>query len=176
MRSSKLFFFAIGILSLSCTTPPKESTPVPEQTEATAIDMLGLQRSLGLDLPETELGYEEKTFDTCAVGYGYSSTHQCQKQIFVALNFRLQCRDSEGTVQGVSKAELKPVVSDRVKWSFGKLEGLTKTNGDGYGQVRLISPASLRERQIRITINGRFLAVSADELRRIVVPRNWCTR
>lgn len=173
MRCSQLVLLAIAIVS--CTTPPKPPEPTPtEQTEATTIDMLGLQRSLGLERPETELGYEEKTFDTCAVGYGYSSTHQCQKQNFVVLNFRLQCRDSEGTVQGVSKAELSAVVSDKVKWNFGKLEGFTKTNGEGFGQVRLISPVSLRERQIRITINGRFLAVSADELRRIVVPRNWC--
>ena len=191
---------AIGLLALpalvACSTAEKEKgneaiappapvstvqkrirpQPVPhdsgDQTEL--VDMVGLQTALGLDRSTSDLGYSEKVFNTCQVGYGYSSSQRCRRANFVLIHFRLQCRDSEGSVGLVSASQISPI-SDQVKWTLGHDSGMTQTDGEGYGQLRVVSEFPSRQQRLRFTVNGKFLIVRAEDAGRLVAPLSWCT-
>jgi len=124
-----------------------------------------------------DLGYVEKKFDTCQIGYGYSSTRDCRKESLVVIHFLLQCRDSEGTVsEALGASDVQPVSADRIRWNLGKREGMTRTDGEGYGQIRLATAASPKNEKLRLTIDGQFLALTASEVSRVVAPKSWCRR
>lgn len=142
-----------------------------------SIDLEGVQRSLGMSRAAEDLGYAEERFDTCRIGYGYSSTRDCRVENLVVIHFLLQCRDSEGTVsEALGASDVQPVSADRIRWNLGKREGMTRTDGEGYGQVRLIAPVSQKGEKLRLTIDGKFLALTASEVSRIVAPGPWCRR
>ncbi len=93
----------------------------------------------------------------------------------MVIHFQLQCRDSEGTISNADY-EVTPVVSDRVKWNLGKAEGLTETDTAGYGQIRYIASSSQKNQKLRLTVNGKYLILTASEVRRVVAPGSWCGR
>ena len=178
----KLTGAGLALAITACTTPqieppqaPRPSRPIVEQDGSEpAIDILGLERSLGLDSGREDLGFHEKSFDTCSVGYGYSASHNCKKQSFVSIRFQLQCRESEGTISNADY-EVKAIASDHVKWNLGKTgSGLTPTDGDGYGEIRTIASSTQAQQKLRLTVNGKFLILTAAEIRRIVTPGDWC--
>ena len=178
----KLTGTGLALIITACTTPqivqpqaPRPSRPVVDQGNGEpAIDILGLERSLGLDSGREDLGFHEKSFDTCSIGYGYSTSQNCKKQSFVSIRFQLQCRESEGTISNADY-EVKAISSDHVKWNLGKTgSGLTSTDGDGYGEIRTIASGSQGQQKLRLTVNGKFLILTAAEIRRIVTPGDWC--
>ena len=178
----KLTGAGLALLVAACTTPQTEQPPAPrpsrpvvdQDTGEPAIDILGLERSLGLDSGREDLGFREKSFDTCSVGYGYSASHNCKKQSFVSIRFQLQCRESEGSISNADY-EVKAIASDHVKWNLGKTgSGLTSTDGDGYGEIRTIASGAQGQQKLRLTVNGKFLILTAAEIRRIVTPGDWC--
>lgn len=157
---------------ISRTAPP----PARQQLEDEPIDVLGLQRSLKMEREYDDLGFQEKSFDTCSVGYGYTASRNCRRKSFVVLHFKMECRDSEGTVSNADYA-LTPVTSDHVKWNFGsQAEGLIATDTSGFGQIRYIAPNPVANQKLRLTVNGKFLILTASEARRMVVPSSWCAR
>jgi hypothetical protein len=182
MRSLQIFLLVI--LLTACAhkqTAPNPKAPEEDVTledSATApeenIDIPGLQRSLKMDHAVESLGFKEKMFSTCAVGYGYSSSHRCRNLQFTVLNFRLQCRDSEGTVSLVTNEELTPVAAQPVRWAVGSIKGQINTDGEGYGQVVLIAPKSQRSARVRLSTANDFLLMRADQIKRVVVPQFWC--
>lgn len=140
-----------------------------------AIDFVALQRSLGLDRNAESLGYREKSFNTCEAGYGYSRSQDCRKQHFVVIHYRLQCRDSEGTVsQALSADDLRPISNRDIKWNLKGREGISRTDSDGFGQIRAVFPASQKRERLKLATNGDFLYLRAEEIDRIVTPKNWC--
>ncbi len=173
-----ILFSLVGLIS--CQTPPPiiekpsaHSTWKDPQTQA-LIDLDELQDRLGLSRDMTELGFVEKLFNTCQVGSGFSATENCINQYMTVIHFRIQCRDTEGTVNYVSEQALRPVVSDSVTWKLPRLKGQTFTNENGFGQVRYLSPRSSSHQKIRLTMFGKFLVITAGELKRVVVEKNWC--
>jgi hypothetical protein len=174
----------VTVLVTGCTTPIKAPSPVaaPEPQAPTLpeewqkrVDVDALQHALGLNRSLEELGLQEKAFNTCEVGYGYSSTHHCTTQYMMILHFQLECRDSEGTVSNTDYS-VRPIHTHRLKWNLGPREATTATNSEGYGRIRWIFPASQRAQRIRITVDGQFLTMRANELKRVVVPGSWCRR
>ncbi len=159
----------------TATPPPLSDRSGMEEEESTEpqIDVFGIQRSLRMERSEDELGYKEKSFNTCAVGYGFSSTHECRQQFLAVAHFRLQCRDTEGTVSSADHI-LTPITSSSIKWSIGSATGTTKTDGAGFGQIVTVLPKSSRRERIRITSDSKFVIVRANEFGRFVVPRDWC--
>ncbi|MGE0762111.1 MAG: hypothetical protein AB7N80_02415 [Bdellovibrionales bacterium] len=181
MRLFTLSAILFTILATGCASkrrpPPQHEAPLPTLTDSEvveSIDLFGLSRSLGMMRAIHELGYGEKTFNTCRAGYGYSSTHRCRQQHFVVINFRLQCRDSEGTVSEVTNEELMPVTSNLVRWNLGAQQGYTTTDGDGFGQILMVAPKSSRQQRLRLTVANDFLLMQAGQMKRVVVPRMWC--
>lgn len=145
-----------------------ESAPV-------IVDYDGLQKSLGMNRPLSEFGYAEKEFATCDVGYGYSSTHQCRKNIFVVVGFQLLCRDSEGTVSTTLRYDdMQPLASRTVTWELKGDRGHVVLDTQGRGQFRAVYNVSPREQRLKITSRNDFLYMQAQAIKRIVTPANWC--
>ncbi len=168
-----LLFGLLWILMVACTTAPTGIVPV--KNDETAIDYVGLQRALGMDIPIYKLGYREKTFDTCQAGYGYSGTKNCHREFMVVINIRLQCRDTEGTVsEGVTNADLTPIASRSVKWKLRGAQGATQTDSEGFAQIRAVSARSQKTERLKLAVDNEFLYMRANEITRVVTPRPWC--
>ena len=140
------------------------------------IDYVALQRSLNLDIPVEQLGVREKVFNTCDVGYGYSKNKNCRRQYFFVLNFRLMCRDSEGTISTtLTDADTMPIASREVNWSLTKnLSGSLITDGLGYGQIATVAPIPQSKQRVKIAVGNEFLYMRAHEMKKIITPRPWC--
>lgn len=177
------FVLLVPLLFSACTTAPERATPSsmgtsapPAQNEST-IDLSALQTSLHMDRRPEELGFAEKAFNTCQAGYGYSSVHNCHQQYLVVLNFRLSCRQSEGTVsQGLAESDIQDLASKDVRWQLKGISGLVTTNGDGIGQIRVVSDISQRRERVKLTLGNDFLYMKANEITRVVTPGNWCSQ
>lgn len=166
-----------------CTTSgpqkPSAGASLPRSESAAsdsgAVDYGALQRYLGLDRSSDELGYAEKTFNTCDAGYGYSRSHNCHHEVFVVLHFRLVCRDSEGTISTVlTEMDLSPLSGRTVRWNLKGMSGTVVTDGLGYGQIRIVSPVSQKRERVRLAVGNEFLYMRAGEVTKIITPRPWC--
>lgn len=177
---------AVALVLSSCTTAPvapppntlpQISEPVPSQPveDVENVDYDGLQNFLKLKRGYNRLGYAEKKFNTCEVGYGYSSTHRCRPQTFVVIHFKLMCRDTEGTVsEAVTAADLRPIGLQNVKWTLKNAAGRLMTDSEGYGQIAMVSSISQREQRLKLTVRNDFLYLKAGELTEMITPKSWC--
>lgn len=185
----KLILAASAFALYSCTSVPVATAPVESSRpsvvtapsapgsvdEVENIDVDGLQSFLKLKRGYNRLGYSEKSFNTCEVGYGYSSTHRCRPQTFVVIHFKLMCRDSEGTVsEAITAADLRPIANQNVKWTLKNAAGRLITDSEGYGQIAMISGISQREQRLKLTVRNDFLFLKAGELTEMITPKSWC--
>lgn len=146
-------------------------------SETTSIDEESLLRSLGLERGSEDLGFQEKSFNTCEVGYGYSSSHDCEKQHFVVIHFRLQCRDSEGTVSTIlNDADLTPIADRDIKWTIAGRQGVARTDAMGFGQIKAIFSRSQKGQRLKLASQGEFLYIRTGDIQKIVTPKPWCPR
>ena len=183
----KSFLFVISVLFFSgCATksivsrPPPVVEPTPQAqpsaTSSTSIDMLGLQKYLGLSRASETLGYQEKTFQTCQAGNGFSSHQNCETKHFVVIHFQLMCRDSEGTISTIlTLADLQPVAHRPVIWTLKNISKTIETDEQGYGQIALISGASQSQQRLKLSLGNDFLYTRAGEITRIATPPSWCS-
>lgn len=176
--------FAITALVLfltACTSTPKKETYTPpayEEPVSTSpkIDYYALQAFLGMDRPPEELGYTEKAFNTCEAGFGFSRSQDCRTEYFVLLNFRLMCRDTEGTISTVlTDSDVTALSGRNVKWSLKGIDGTTQTDGWGYGQIRITSPISQKKQRVRLSVGSQFLYMRANEITKVITPLPWCS-
>lgn len=181
----KLILAVFTFALYSCTSAPvvPPSAPVisvpptssPSYEEVENIDIDGLQSFLKLKRGYNRLGYAERKFNTCEVGYGYSSTHRCRPQTFVVIHFKLMCRDTEGTVsQAVTAADLNPIGNQNVKWTLKNAAGRLLTDSEGYGQIAIVSNISQREQRLKLSVRNDFLYLRAGELTEMITPKSWC--
>ncbi len=171
-----------SLILTACTTEPPRSQPIERIPQPVSqdevpdenIDYEGLARSLEMEGHSDDLGYREKSFNTCHAGYGYSSTHKCRNLRFITISFQLQCRQSEGS-ESDTNYDVSPITESQVKWQLGKDTGMTSTNGEGYGKILWATDASRANSKLRITVDGHFLTVKANEVRKVVTPGSWCS-
>ncbi len=176
--SKIVLLIVVPLLAFSCSTTPKEKEEPAEQPiekSEPSIDVWAIRRALKLDGAPTELGYRDASFNTCEIGYGYSSSNMCQRQTMAVIHFRLQCRDSEGTVsQAVGASNLR-AISAPVRWTIGNQSGVVTTDGEGYGQIVSIFPKSPANTRLKVASGTQFLyLMHASEAGRLVVPKQWC--
>lgn len=162
--------------------PPAKPTAQTPKTESVSddsngsIDEIALKKFLGLDIEPQSLGYRERSFNTCDVGFGYSKSKNCRQQHMVLIQFRLQCRDSEGTVSRVlSSEDLQPISRKEVRWNLPGQKGVTETDSEGYAQILAIAPGSQRSQRLKLAKGNDFLYLRAGEITQIVTPRDWCS-
>lgn len=155
----------ILVFTSACQTarkPEPEIEPAPP-TEVQLQDKLGMRRSAD------DLGFAEKSFNSCDQNTGTP----CRNQFFTVVHFQLLCRDSEGTVSNVP-IELTPLHSDRVNWKLGSQNGNTRTDDQGYGQFYMVSDRSTRGQRLTLRIGKQFLGFTASDLTKVVLPKNFC--
>jgi hypothetical protein len=191
MRQIGLFLLIVFPLWMTaCSSAQKKTEPVQKnvekaeapkvsvgagEEEAESVDVVALQRALGLERPATQLGYAERAFNTCEVGYGFSKSHNCRQRYMVVVHFQMMCRNSEGTVSEIVRpADLQPNSNRNVRWSLKNESGATTTDYEGMSQVRLISAQSQKQQRFKLTVESDFLYLRAGEVNRIVTPRSWC--
>ncbi len=175
------------IFLLACESVPVKTYQEPEPNKKRQsmskqntssepqIDYPSIQRLLGLDRNISSLGYAEKVFNTCEVGFGYPSNESCMKKVFVVIHFKLMCRDSEGTVvRQISEDDLVPLANRDLTWSLKNANGILRTDYNGNAQVVVISPQSQKTERFRISSPKDFLLLRAGDIQRLIVPSNWC--
>lgn len=173
--------FCLLILSACTTTAPQKMPtptapppPVDDGRDAN-IDYESIKRHLHMDRERTALGIEEKSFNTCETGYGYSKSQRCRQQNLTVIHFRLLCRDSEGTISTVlTDADLRPLERRSVRWNIQNSKGVTYTDSDGYGQILMAFNGPQKSQRVRIAIGNEFLYMRAGELQKVITPRPWC--
>ncbi|MNS92113.1 hypothetical protein D3C72_1262370 [compost metagenome] len=158
---------------------PSMNTPdltVDASTSEPQIDYVALQRSLNLDIAVENLGVREKGFNTCDVGYGYSKNKNCRRQYFFVLNFRLMCRDSEGTISTtLTDADTMAIAGRPVTWTLTKgLSGVVQTDGLGYAQIATVAPIPQSKQRVKIAVGNEFLYMRANEMKKVITPKPWC--
>jgi hypothetical protein len=150
----------------------QKSTPMPEEPP---VDLVGLQRFLKMDRNYTVLGYSEHMFNTCQVGFGYSPTQNCDIKYFVVSHFRLQCRDSEGTISTIlTEQDLRPISRQEIYYTLNNVTGTLYTDSEGYGQIRMVTTDSMRMQRLKLALGNDFLFLKAGELKQMTTPKNWC--
>jgi len=183
-----LLIIALGLIVSSCATTSKNpgtesKEPVSVKTKKpthegpipTVIDYPSVQRLLNLDRTPSELGFSEKVFDTCQVGFGYPADRDCQRRYFTVIHFKLMCRDSEGTISTVlTDDDLRPISGETVNWYLKDVNGTTVTDSDGYGQIITTSSQSQKNQRLRIAVKSDFLFLKAGEINRLIAPKGWC--
>jgi hypothetical protein len=148
-----------------------------QEPESLQIDSVALQSSLGLNRSTSKLGYQERAFDTCQVGYGFSKSHNCQKKHFVVIHFQLLCRDTEGTTSDiVMSRNMQPISDQSVNWTLKNMTGTVQTDSEGYGQIKAISANSQSQQRLKLTVGNDFLFLRAGEVNRVVTPLSWCSQ
>jgi len=175
--------FFVSVILIGCASPgpqsqrQKQTTAKKVEVRDTANvgpDISKLKGILGLNRQLNDLGYAEKSFDSCRVGLT-GETGKCGPRVLTVVNFRLLCRDSEDTAQDIV-SNFTPVVTDQVKWKVAEVSGVTRTDTDGYGSVQVISSRSLRGQRLVLTVGRQFLGLTVADVNRIVVPVYWCTQ
>ena len=164
---------------IACTTPSERPTSPGSPTTPGGHanqnwDVQAIEHELAMDRPAQVLGYAERVFNSCE----FATTDKygpCGNRYFVQIHFRLQCRDSEGTISQTDY-QTHAITDDKVAWTLAGNRGTVATDEDGYGQLRMIGAYSAHELKVRLTTNGRFLVQTAGEMDRIVAPGTWCTR
>ena len=172
------------LVGSSCSSvikrPDSDSSPKPrsqsiEKPKAAQLDKKQLTKQLGLYRDKTEIGFKQITFNDCSIPRQFRKNSECSTQFLAMINFRMRCRDSEGTVeQQVTNYELTALTSDNIKWDLGSLSGTTKTDSRGFGQVIVRSWSRVDNKQFRLTANGQIMGVSAKQVRQFVLPKYWC--
>jgi hypothetical protein len=156
---------------ISCSSQrPKEFFPVTEKSQNSEskpampkvfdLDLKTVQTKLGMQRAVDQLGFEEKR-------YG--------EDFFSIIYFRIQCRDSEGTVEFVSESEFT-ALSAQLFWQITKLSGNVLTDEQGFGQIRVLSKDSIKNRRLVLKSNSVLLAMKVEDVQRFIVPIYWCQK
>lgn len=167
MKYLALFVF---ILTLgACTTGSKRSEPILEREEVPQFSKTPapLQDRLGMHRAADDLGFAEKQFKNCGEG------GVCRPQYFSVVHFQLLCRDSEGTVSNVP-IHLTPLISNRILWQLGKLNGESSTDDRGFGQFTVVSERPNRGQRLILRIGKQFMGFTVSEVSKVVLPQNFC--
>ncbi len=138
-----------------------------------SINLDQLQTTLRMNREADELGFQNRWFDTCKIGQDLSS--KCRGKRFTVIHFRLLCRNSTGTVELVSRDELSPLSTSSIKWILGPRSGSIPIDDEGYGQVRLVTPGSVRNQRFVLKLGTHSLGVRAKSVKQIVLPGDWCS-
>lgn len=174
--NKNICLYIIGcLLLISCNSKQKANKDSGSAIASESVDEVALQRFLGLETPIERLGYAEKKFNTCNVGYGYSKVNNCRDCYFVVIQFQMLCRNSEGTVsEVVQSSDLIKNANRSLRWDLKNFKGSTATDEKGYSQIRMIAPQSQRQQRLKLTLEKDFLYLRAGEVNKIVTPLPWC--
>lgn len=143
--------------------------------ETSQLDLSSIQRLLNLDKNIQTLGFWEKSFNSCKVGYGYETSQNCQQKYFVVIHFKIACRASEGSVSTIlTDDDLAVVANQNLQWFLKNTNGRVNTDSNGFAEIQLVSDISQRTERLRLSNGNDFVLMRAGEIRSLIVPINWC--
>jgi hypothetical protein len=90
------------------------------------------------------------------------------------IHFRLQCRDSEGTVDEVTSDNIQNLSDRQITWAMRGLNGDSITDSRGYGEIHQVFLKSPKYDRLRLGANGEYLYMRANEITSVVAPKPWC--
>jgi hypothetical protein len=184
----QMIIFQLVWMVLGCATlPPEAQKPqslqiLPESEKVfvqtpdvngsfNQIDVEQLLHELDMDRPLSQLGFQEKSFNTCEIKSNNSTRPLCQRLYLVRLNFHILCRDSVGTVSTVN---LQPFHSNRLRWRQQGFRGVTSTTPSGFGSLGFISPHSSAAGHLYFYLDGKIARKSLRDNWKLVLPQSWC--
>jgi hypothetical protein len=180
----KISFYLLILFLAACASKSPVIFPRPvenkqvenENSYEPPIDYDGLQTFLNLERPAEQLGYTEKKFPTCEVGYGYSSNKNCRNDYFVLIHFKLLCRDSsrDQYTTALGSDDMRPLSGRLVKWSLNSAKGSLYLDENGQGQIRTTASNSPKNKRLKLNIENDNLYMKAGEMSKVVTPSNWC--
>lgn len=173
----QLILISLLLLLASCSSPQRKQNadPSPEEPRKikSKVTLQELKRQLGLNGSD-QLGFQEKVFSPCSIGYS-APDETCSDKFLVIVNFRVQCRNSEGTVStALEESDLFPIKGASLSWRLKGLDGVSRLDDHGFGQIETVSVISQKKQWLRLSNGDDFLNVRAGEINRIVTPKNWC--
>ena len=154
---------------------PVEEKPLPTDYEPN-IDFEGLEQYLKMDRPSEKLGYSEKSFPTCEVGFGHSSNRNCRRDYFVSIHVQILCRDTneENYTEALGANDMRPMAGSTAKWTLENRSGTVTIDNDGYAQIKKTFHNSPKTKRLKIAIGNENLYMRAGEINKVVTPANWC--
>lgn len=173
----------ISILFLmGCSTQsPKPDSQKPQiptggVEQKLNIDYDRLQSHLKMDREVESLGFVEKPFPTCEVGYGYPSNRNCRNDHFVLIHFQLLCRSTNAdTYYGaIDSYDMRPLKGRTVRWNLSRASGVVNLDDKGYGQIKTTARSSQKYQRLKLAVGNDNLRIKAGDMRQIVTPPNWC--
>lgn len=182
---SRILISMLAVFIGACASSPKVEGPlVPSKDEKISatlpelnrpIDYISLQRSLGLSREFDNLGYAERSFNTCQAGYGYSSSRGCRQETLAVIHFQLLCRDSEGTISTtLSREDMRPLSLRSIKWTLKEARGTIQLDSEGYGQIQMVFRNSPKYQRVKLSSANENLYMKAGEITRVITPQDWC--
>lgn len=144
-------------------------------TKQASYDLNQIQSALGMERSPGELGFTEKQFDSCKTRVP-GGGERCGTRFFSVLDFKLSCRDSEGTISTVaSAASAKPLVSDKVEYQLAGSRGVLQTDREGNVQLRMVTTQPLRGQRLVVTVGRQFFGKEISGITQIILPNYWCS-
>ena len=187
MIRKMILLLSLAFLFTACTSPVvKSQQPILQKNpqvpqlekkvyKSSDVDMQSIQRLLGLDRSIHSLGFSEKMFNTCKVGYGFDTNQNCQQKYFVVVHFKIACRASEGTVSTIlTEDDLAVVANQKLQWFLKNANGQIDTDSNGLAEIRMISDISQKSERLRLSNANDFVLMRAGEIKSLIVPINWC--
>jgi hypothetical protein len=138
--------------------------------EPAVIDLDELERKLNLPREFDQLGYHERKFNACLLGF---RKNNCVPELFVMINFQVVCRDSNGTVEHVS-TELIPFANKNLALKVGNKRQTAVTDAEGYSQMRFIAKSTARGERFFLNSPPNSMMLRAGEISKVVAPNDWC--
>lgn len=154
--------------------PPSEAEyrhANPRNGKYNQIDVGALLYELNMDRPLTQLGFTEKSFNTCAIKSNQSPTPYCQRLYLVRLNYQILCRKSTGTV---TKVKLRPFYSKRLRWRHRGFRGQSETTQSGFGSLGFVSPKSAQQGRLYFYLDSKIALKRLSDNWKLVLPDSWC--
>ena len=149
---------------------PRAETPVDG-----TLNLVQLQNELGLGRSPQSLGFDQASFDGCRWNVrGGGERGACGPRFLSVVHFRLLCRDSVGTVQTVA-TNFTPLTK-RMQWRLAGVQGETRTDAEGFGQVQMVSSRPTKGQRFILIIGTKSLGLEVGEVTQIILPGNWCGR
>lgn len=161
-----------------CISHQIKDNPIPPTVKQKAyeevIDIIGLQSALNLS--GAKIGFFEKNYNTCSVGYGYLQNENCRNLYMTVIRFQIVCRpEMNDPNKIISQSDLTPVANKKLKWKLGSsITGSSETNYGGYGQLIAISSQSQKNQRLKINSGNDFLLIKSHEIDQVVTPPDWC--
>ncbi len=135
-----------------------------------------LEDRLGFHDYAHRFGIQEKTFNPCMQKDAFSYPVLCHDHYLTVVHLDIRCRESEGTVEQVYHSELSPLRNRRLEWSVGRQKGMSQTDYKGRAKISILSDRSVKYQRIRLQAGTQFLVMRLNQLKRLVVPPQWCGR